>query len=299
MAKKTEKTKPKANSLHIGLNGVSSAHYGGWDGELEACEFDANDMAEIAKTSGMKSTKLFTKEATRAAVLSAIRANARQLEEGDFFLTYSGHGGQDPDLNGDEPDRKDETWCLYDGEFIDDELYVELSRFVSGVRVLVLSDSCHSGTVIRAAPDTTSPARPGRSKMMPPSVAIRTYEEHKKFYDNLQRDLDKAGEKASAANPDSVLAHLAVSPRKTAIAGQSKAAIILISGCQDNQTAMDGDHNGAFTEQLLLVWNHGTYRGNYAKFHAAIKARMPASQTPKLFTLGSAADFVNQEPFSV
>ena len=36
-------------SLHIGLNSVSPAHYGGWSGELTACEFDANDMAAIAR----------------------------------------------------------------------------------------------------------------------------------------------------------------------------------------------------------------------------------------------------------
>ena len=300
MAKSSAKSRRQANSLNIGLNGVSAAQYGGWDGELEACEFDAKDMAGIAKASGMKSTTLLTKKATRSAVLSAIRNSAKQLKDGDFFfLTYSGHGGQVPDLNGDEPDKKDETWCLYDGELIDDELYVELSRFVAGVRVFVLSDSCHSGTVTRAALDTESAARPGRSKMMPPGVAIRTYQEHKAFYDNLQKHLIQAAKKGSASNPDDALAHLAASPRKAAIAGQCQAAVILISGCQDNQTSMDGDHNGAFTEQLLLVWNHGTYRGNYARFHAAIKARMPASQSPNLFTLGPAADFVKQQPFSV
>lgn len=62
---------------------------------------------------------------------------------------------------------------------------------------------------------------------------------------------------------------------------------------------MDGDHNGAFTEQVLRIWNHGAYKGNYAQFHAAIKARMPASQTPNLFSLGAVARFVRQEPFSV
>jgi metacaspase-1 len=285
MAKSPAKSKRKAHSLNIGLNGVSAAQYGGWDGELEACEFDAKDMAAIAKASGMKSTKLLTKKATRSAVLSTIRKSASQMKDGDFFfLTYSGHGGQVPDLNGDEPDKKDETWCLY-GELIDDELYVELSRFASGVRVLVLSDSCHSGTVTRDVLDTASAARPGRSKMMPPSVALRTYQEHKAFYDKLQKDLSQAAKKGSASNPDDALAHLAASHDKPRFAGQCKAEVILISGCQDNQTSMDGNHNGAFTEQLLLVWNHGTYRGNYAKFHAAIKARMPASQSPNLFTL--------------
>ena len=73
----------------------------------------------------------------------------------------------------------------------------------------------------------------------------------------------------------------------------------LISGCQDNQTSMDGDHNGAFTEQLLKVWNLGAFVGNHANLHARIKARMPASQTPNLFTLGSVGKFLTESPFKV
>lgn len=294
------RTKAKSISVHIGLNSVGADHYAGWTGELAACEFDAKDMAAIAKSRGMKSTVLLTKNGTRAKALAAIRAAAEGLKAGDlFFLTYSGHGGQVPDVTGEEDDKKDETWCLYDGQLIDDELYLELSRFADGVRVLVLSDSCHSGTVTRAPfePDAVRPA--GRSKMMPPAVAARTYRDHQAFYDKLQRDVAKASGKTLEADPDSMLAHVVVSPRLTAIAKDFKPAVILISGCQDNQTSLDGDHNGAFTEQLLQVWNHGGYKGNYAKIHAAIKARMPSSQTPNLFTLGPVEGFVSQQPFSV
>jgi metacaspase-1 len=268
-------TKAKSISLHIGLNSVSADHYGGWSGELTACEFDAKDMAAIAKKRSMKSTVLLTKNGTRAKSLKAIRAAARQLKAGDFFfLTYSGHGGQVPDVTGEEADKKDETWCLYDGELIDDELYLELSRFAAGVRVLVLSDSCHSGTVTRA-PFEPGVVRPsGRSKMMPPAVAMRTYRNHQAFYDKLQRDVAKASGGTLEVDPDSMLARVAVSPRLTAIVKDFKPAVILISGCQDNQTSLDGDHNGAFTEQLLQVWNQGAYKGNYARFHAGIKARM-------------------------
>src|SRR5262249_21391948 len=92
--------------------------------------------------------------------------------------------------------------------------------------------------------------------------------------------------KASVPTPDSALARVAVSKRLTAIANQCKASVILIPGCQDNQTSMDGDHNGAFTEQLLRVWNRGAFKGDYSRFHAAIKARMPRTQVPNLFTLG-------------
>lgn len=100
-------TKPKAISVHIGLNAVSPTEYGGWSGELNACEFDAKDMAAIAKLRGMKSTVLLTKKGRRANVLAALRGAARQLAAGDlFFLTYSGHGGQVPDVTGEEEDKK-------------------------------------------------------------------------------------------------------------------------------------------------------------------------------------------------
>ena len=118
MAKKPTTSAPgkaKAVSLHIGLNGVSAAAYAGWDGPLAACEFDANDMAAVAKSKSMKSTVLLTKNATRANVLGGMRSAAKALKAGDlFFLTYSGHGGQVPDVSGDEDDGQDETWCLYD-----------------------------------------------------------------------------------------------------------------------------------------------------------------------------------------
>jgi hypothetical protein len=290
--------KVKAISLHIGLNDVSGAAYGGWTGPLAACEFDANDMAAIAKSRGMKSTVLLTKKGTRASVLAAIRGAAKALRTGGlFFLTYSGHGGQIPDINGDEPDKKDETWCLYDGQLIDDELYFELSRFAAGVRILVLSDSCHSGSVTREAPPAnTDPNK--RPKLMPEAVAMRTYREHKPFYDKLQRDVAKAAGKP-VVDPDTALAQVAISGRLSAIVSKFKPAVILISGCQDNQTSMDGDHNGAFTEQLLKTWNSGAFTGNYASLHARIRASMPASQSPNLFTLGSAGVFLSQAPFSV
>ena len=294
-------SKAKAMSLHIGLNSVSPTHYGGWSGNLAACEFDANDMASIAQSRGIKSTVLLTKSGTRAKTLDAIRGAAKQLRSGDLFLlTYSGHGGQVPDVSGEEDDKKDETWCLYDGQLIDDELYLELSRFAAGVRVLVFSDSCHSGSVTRAVPpQVDAPTSAGRSKMMPLAVGMRTYREHQAFYDKLQKDVAKASEKNVEPDPDAALSQLAVSSRLTAIVKKFKPAVILISGCQDNQTSMDGDHNGAFTESLLRVWNHDAYQGNYAKFHAEIKAGLPPSQSPNLFVLGSAARFLRQRAFTV
>lgn len=291
--------KARAMSLHIGLNSVDPKHYGGWSGPLAACEFDARDMAAIAKDCGMAASQLLTKAATRKAVLAGIRKAAKALTKGDlFFLSYSGHGGQVADASGDEPDKQDETWCLYDAQLIDDELYFELSKFGAGVRVLVLSDSCHSGTVTRARPEPPPPGM--RAKLMPADVGLRVYEQHRAFYDALQTAVAKAAGRASIADPDAVLATLSVqSGRVQSIARRLKAAVILVSGCQDNQVSLDGDHNGAFTGQLRRVWNSGRFGGNHAQLHAQIVAGMPASQTPNLFLLGPAASFVAQRPFTV
>jgi len=291
-------SKAAAMSLHIGLNSVSAAAYSGWSGPLAACEFDARDMASLATSRGIASSVLVTADATRAKALEGIRKAAKQLKSGDLFLlSYSGHGGQVDDVSGEEDDKLDETWCLYDGQLIDDELYLELSRFGKGVRIVVLSDSCHSGTVTRApAPPPTPGQRP---KLMPPEIAQKVYAEHKSFYDGLRRNVMKASKSAARLSPDAALAHVAVSGRLTNIAAQCKAAVLLISGCQDNQTSMDGAHNGAFTEQLLQVWNKGAFKGNYVQFHAAIKSQMPRTQTPNIFTLGPAAAFAREEPFHV
>jgi metacaspase-1 len=301
MAKPSTKTpgKARAMSLHVGLNAVDPKAYEGWSGPLAACEFDANDMAAIAKAKGMATTVLLTKAGTRKAVLAGIRGAAAKLARGDLFLlTYSGHGGQIPDASGDEADKQDETWCLYDGQLIDDELYFELGKFGPGVRILVLSDSCHSGTITRARP---APPPPGmRSKLMPAEVGLRVYQKHQAFYDGLQAAVAKAAGKAGIADPDAVLSTLSVqSGRIAAITKKFPAAALLISGCQDNQTSLDGDHNGAFTGRLREVWNNGRFKGNYAQFHATIKAGMPASQTPNLYLIGDAASFVAQTPFTV
>jgi hypothetical protein len=290
--------RPQAQALHIGINEVSAAHYAGWTGPLAACEFDAHDMAAVSKAQGMKGTLLITKKATRANVLAAIRKAAKALGNGDlFFMSFSGHGGQVPDVSGEEPDKLDETWCLFDGQLIDDELYYELSRFKAGVRILVLSDSCHSGTVVRAGrPAPGTPEQ--RPRIMPRAVGLRVYGEHKAFYDKLQSDVARAAG-GKVQDPDTALANVTVSERLTAIVKDFHPAVILISGCQDNQFSMDGNHNGAFTEQLLSVWNNGGFQGSYASFHARVRAGLPPTQSPNLFTLGPAAAFLKQAPFTV
>lgn len=270
----------KGIALHIGLNSVDPNGYAGWSGPLNACEADANDMADLAQIRGFTAVQLLTEKATRDAVLKAIGDAAKNLKSGDmFFLTYSGHGGQLPDLNGDEPDGQDETWCLYDGELVDDELYSSWGAFEAGVRVLLLSDSCHSGSVSKAIHYAVK-SRGGPApvyRAMPDEVALRVYQNKKKFYDPIlkRRDLAKA-------------------------LGSVKASVLLISGCQDNQLSQDGTFNGLFTGTLKTIWNGGTFVGSYRRFHTAIGSRMPPDQTPKLSMVGASnAAFIAQQPFAI
>ena len=147
---------------------------------------------------------------------------------------------------------------------------------------------------------------------MPEAVARRTYDENKAFYDKLQTDVAREaaarqGGKPTAApvDPDAALAaltHTGAAAQTASLVGKPKAAVVLISGCQDNQSSMDGEFNGAFTEQLLRVWDKGAFAGHYGSFHARIRARLPATQSPNLFTLGPAqalAAFVAEAPFTV
>jgi metacaspase-1 len=276
-------------SIHIGLNQVDPDHYDGWDGTLQACEFDANDMQKVAESRGFQSTKLLTKEATADAVQAAIEGAASELADGDFlFLTYSGHGGQVPDKNGEEEaDRSDETWVLYDRQLVDDELYALWGKFKPGVRIFVLSDSCHSGTVLRGIDDETAvpnvlakretaDAQSPRYRALPLDVMVATYRGHRDEYDEIQKSL-----------PSSSKAEVA-------------ATALLISGCQDEQTSLDGMANGLFTEKWLGAWDNGSWKGDYPSLHKAIIAEMPAEQQPNYMSVGAAnAAFEGQDPLTI
>jgi hypothetical protein len=266
----------KGISLHIGLNHVDPDHYEGWDGALSACEADARDMKAIAVANGFAvSGMLLSPQATADAVISSVKAAAKVLKAGDIFLiTYSGHGGQVRDTNGDEADRMDETWVLFDRQVVDDELYALWSRFRKGVRIFALSDSCHSGTVVRAVPDFIEGG--DRVRAMPRSVGKKVEAAHARLYRAIQKE-----------NP----------PAKQAAV---KAAVILISGCMDNQYSMDGPRNGAFTGALKRVWRNGAFAGDHRRLRDRIVALMPATQTPNYFVVGRPnAAFEAQKPFTI
>lgn len=287
----------KGMSLHVGLNLVDPDQYGGWDGELKACEADAYAMQTIAESEGFKPEILLTGDATRKNVVAEIERAASELNAGDMFLfTVSGHGGRLPDFNQDEDhdddsQRMDETLCLYDLQIADDEIYMLWTKFQPGVRVLMVPDTCHSGSMARFGP-----AAPmnlfGREVDMGPTVrAMPLHVEEAAWRAN--EEIYRETSKSYAALKESVM----TSPLSTPI----RASVLNLGACMDEQFAMDGPQNGAFTGALLRVWDNGRFNGDYRQFRDRIDATINSnSQTPQLFDrLISDPDFVGHRPFTL
>lgn len=144
----------KALALLVGLKSVDSRSYPSqdgrpWSGEngCWGCEEDVKKVDAILKGNQFETTQLLTAQATKRAVLGKISLAADRLQAGDIFVFFfSGHGGQRPDAEGLEQDGFDETICCYDGEIVDDSLRNLWRSFRRDVRIVMLSDSCHSGT---------------------------------------------------------------------------------------------------------------------------------------------------------
>ncbi len=139
----------KGIALLVGLKNVDSSHYDGWTGEngCEGCELDVDNMNNLLIAEGFETTILKTESASHSNILQKLRSIVASLSNGDIFVFYySGHGGQKADVDGDEEDGRDETLVAFDRVIIDDELNDVWITATEGSRIVMISDSCNSGT---------------------------------------------------------------------------------------------------------------------------------------------------------
>ena len=268
------KSKPRGFALCVGLNSVDPVHYGGWSGDLRGCENDARCMEGLLRAKGYATQLLLTEQATSAEVVRRIKALQQAAVSGDIVVvTNSSHGGQIRDYDGNEADGYDETICMYDRQLIDDELNALWAGFAKGVRLLFVSDSCHSGTASRAIQQPSSAFRAVR--MVPANISLQTERENSDLYKQVKAD---ARPKASAP---------------------IKASLLALGACQDNQTAMDGAVNGAFTGALLMCL--GVYpTATLGKLIAQTRAALPSTQSPSYVYGGARSDaFEKSAAFSI
>lgn len=122
---------------------------------------DARDIAETLEGRDADVTLLLDREASRDRIMNEFDRIVGEVKSGDtIVMTFAGHGIQMPEaLAGDEPDGMDETFILHgfnvrgDGlaeRIRDNDIAEMLSRVPGDVAVLMVADSCHSGTMTRS-----------------------------------------------------------------------------------------------------------------------------------------------------
>ena len=275
-------------SLHIGIDNVDPAYYQNDVPALSGCVNDMRSMQELAAGYGYQTTTLVNSEATREAILAYLKDMAFKTEPGDILLiTYAGHGAPIPDTdeNGsvkDETDGFDESWVTYSGFLLDDELYAAYAGFKEGVRILVVSDSCHSGTMLRAMissswMETMEAERGVRLRYVP--------------LESVRKILARQGGMRSVRSAE----------MKVAVPEDVKASLKLLAACQDNQYAQEKNGQGLFTVTLLDTLKQTA--GNITTYSALMErviSNMPPYQEPRLTNEGMASPaFDAQLPFSI
>lgn len=302
----------KGISIHIGLNNIKSTHYG-VDGRLKGCENDADFMFEFAKNRGFEAVKLLssTNNAKYSDINDAIlKAKSDLADDGILLVTYSGHGGQLKDTNYNEADGFDETWCLYDEQMIDDEIFELLTQFKKGQRILFISDSCHSGTITGSISSSFTDLNEkklelkhfdfenfdrsilnlqGDSNIQYDAITWEKDKLHLKeiglYYEDFMgvrykripaETLKKVIE--NKENKDRYKFKQSETKRKLKDKNPTSkdfrelinTSVILISACQDWQLASDGNQFGLFTETMKTILENGGENLNYLELHEKI-----------------------------
>lgn len=144
-------TDPQGMALLVGINSTDPAVWGSANEQgCYSCEYDVDNVVDYLRPLTYQMNTLKTSWATKSAITFHIYQASQTLEAGDIFVFYySGHGSRQYDRSGDEDDRFDEGLCAYDGFLLDDTLNDLWVQFKPGVRIVMISDSCNSGTVYK------------------------------------------------------------------------------------------------------------------------------------------------------
>jgi hypothetical protein len=247
-------------ALVIGIN-----DYPGHDADLAGCVNDANDIAAMLRARGCEPVMLLDRQATKQAIVTEMISLVTSLTaEQVGFISFSGHGTWVPDRDGDELDRRDEALVPADvvdesGLILDDQVdsILGLNR---KSRLVLVTDSCHSGTVQRLF---GTPGQRRRRRFLSPAY----------FLDEVSLSRAQALQSAGLG-------------RKPA-RRQPRPNVIHYGACSDRETAadavFDGRANGAFTYYFLRALQ--ATNPTYKQVHVSVREHLPNwdfDQTPQL-----------------
>lgn len=228
--------------------------------DLKGCVNDARAWAALLvehfDAAAGDVTVLLDQDATKAAILAGLDRLLASARRGDVLVfTNSSHGTYLADLDGDEPDRYDEALCPWDVQdepIRDDELRAHLDGLPKGVRLTVISDSCHSGSGTRAGP----PPKGARPRFLDPTRIGRA----------AVRD-------ASRAMPRS----------------ESSIGEVYLAGCRSDQFSYDARigrrYHGAMTYHAIRLITEAGFRLTYEQLEDRLVPALATAgfdQTPQL-----------------
>jgi metacaspase-1 len=240
--------------------------------DLNGCVNDALAWADVLSSRfqfARSDIKLLTDSAaTKKNILDGIKEMLAGAKAADVLVfTNSSHGTYVADKDGDE-ERYDEAICPYDIDenlIVDDELRGLFSGVPRGVHATVISDSCFSGTVLRAAVGENVPGLETpddrRVRFLNPALLGR----------------------AVLENPFRAL------PKRRQKFPESSMTSVLLSGCSDNEYSydalIDGKYNGAMTYAAIRAINESRDPLTYQQLHTRVRnivARAGYPQHPQL-----------------
>ena len=245
-------------AICVGIN-----NYPGTSNDLQGCVNDANDWSELLKGLGFETNLMLDSQATRQKIKTNLNAFITSAGESDVIVfTYSGHGTQVIDTNGDEGDTYDEAIYVYDGTILDDELRMIIDTMNPKATLVVISDSCFSGTVTRLVPENTKP------RFMP----------------------------AKNISPDRVVRQRFLLPE----ANMPELLISGCSDSEYSYDAeINGRYNGAMTAMALRVIKQNP-NVSYSEFYASLRKLLPSAEYPQTPQLEGSTSHKNTrlfEPF--
>jgi hypothetical protein len=181
-------------------------------------------------------------EATKAGIEKAFAELIARTNAGDrVFVYYSGHGSNLPDDDKEEKDGWDETIVPYDvgprgaGQIRDDR-FARWVADLAGRRIVMVFDSCHSGTISRGVGVEDGDKE---SRYLPPDE--QTIRQAPKKEDTLTRDFKLVYDGLIGDNRIS-----------------QQSDLVVISAAQQDQKAysmqMDGHWRGGLTIALLNAY---------------------------------------------
>lgn len=145
----------RRQAVLVALGNVDPGAYGNWNGDCPGADVDlANAKRCFPQYGSTVIAALWNQQATSYRIFAAWVAATRAVAAaggGTVDLYFSGHGGQEIDLSGDESDKKDETLCAWDGQITDDLIGAFLAGVPQTVQVNFWTDCCNSGSNYRPA----------------------------------------------------------------------------------------------------------------------------------------------------